>query len=60
MADTSGFIVTNYIYIIRSQAIEGDDLRGYYLKVLLKNDSTSAIELHAVNVISKPSYLSNP
>ena len=60
MADTSGFIVTDYIYIVRSQAIEGDDLRGYYLKVLLKNDSTGAVELHAVNVISKPSYLSNP
>jgi len=39
--------------------VSGDTLRGYYTKLSMENDDTTAKELFAVNVVYEPSLLHN-
>jgi hypothetical protein len=47
------------IVVIANGAIEGDQMRDYYIKVRLTNSSTSEIELYAVNMVFAKSNLHN-
>jgi hypothetical protein len=47
------------IVVIGNGAIEGDQMRDYYIKVRLTNSSTSEIELYAVNMVFAKSNLHN-
>jgi len=47
------------IVAIANAAIEGDQMRDYYMKINLTNDSTDEIELYAVNAVFAKSNLAN-
>ena len=47
------------IVAIANAAIEGDQMRDYYMKIRLTNDSTDEIELYAVNAVFAKSNLAN-
>jgi hypothetical protein len=47
------------IVAIANAAIEGDQMRDYYLKLRLTNSNTNEIELYAVNAVFSPSKLHN-
>lgn len=47
------------IIALGNGAIEGDQMRDYYLKIRLSNNSTSEVELYAVNAIFSKSNLHN-
>ena len=53
----SGVIAGDEIVAIANGAIEGDQMRDYYAKIRLTNDSTSEIELYAINAIFAKSNL---
>jgi hypothetical protein len=47
------------IVVIANGAIEGDNIRDYYAKARLSNNSTSEVELYAVNLVYAKSNLHN-
>lgn len=47
------------IIALGNGAIEGDQMRDYYLKIRLSNNSTSEVELYAINAIFSKSNLHN-
>lgn len=55
----SGVSNGDTIIALGNGAIEGDQMRDYYLKIRLSNSSTSEIELYAVNAIFSKSNLHN-
>jgi len=59
----SGTIVSvsagDTIVVIANGAIEGDNIRDYYVKARLSNNSTSEVELYAVNLVYAKSNLHN-
>lgn len=46
-----------FAYAKKSQKYEGGEIRGYYLKVDMENDSTQLVELFAINTNDIPSYV---
>jgi len=59
----SGTIVSvsagDTIVIIGNGAVEGDNIRDYYVKTRLSNNSTGEVELYAVNLVYAKSNLHN-
>jgi hypothetical protein len=47
------------IVALGNGAIEGDQMRDYYLKIRLSNNETSETEMYAVNAIFSKSNLHN-
>ena len=45
--------------IIGNGAVEGDNIRDYYVKTRLSNNSTGEVELYAVNLVYAKSNLHN-
>lgn len=44
-----GLTIGGYVYVQKPASTSGDRIRGYYAKAYMTNDSTSGIELFAVN-----------
>ena len=55
----SGVIDGDEIVAIANGAIEGDQMRDYYMKINLTNESTGEIELYAINAVFTKSNLAN-
>ena len=58
-SSVSGVIAGDEIVAIANGAVEGDQMRDYYAKIRLTNDSQSEIELYAVNAVFAKSNLAN-
>lgn len=48
LSSVTGLLVNDFVYVVKSAAIEGDSLKGYYAKMRLVDDSTDYTELFAV------------
>jgi hypothetical protein len=55
----TGVSAADEIVAIANGAIEGDQMRDYYAQIRLTNDSTSEVELYAVNAVFAKSNLAN-
>jgi hypothetical protein len=55
----TGVVNGDTIIALGNGAIEGDQMRDYYLQIRLSNNSTSEVELYAVNAIFSKSNLHN-
>jgi len=55
----AGISAADEIVAIANGAIEGDQMRDYYAQIRLTNDSTSEVELYAVNAVFAKSNLAN-
>jgi hypothetical protein len=55
----TGVVNGDTIIALGNGAIEGDQMRDYYLQIRLSNSSTSEVELYAVNAIFSKSNLHN-
>jgi hypothetical protein len=55
----AGVSAADEIVAIANGAIEGDQMRDYYAQIRLTNDSTSEVELYAVNAVFAKSNLAN-
>lgn len=55
----SGVVNGDQIVVIANGAIEGDQMRDYFMKIRLTNDATQEIELYAVNAVYSKSNLAN-
>jgi hypothetical protein len=55
----TGVVNGDTIIALGNGAIEGDQMRDYYLKIRLSNSATSEVELYAVNAIFSKSNLHN-
>ena len=58
-ATVTGVVNGDTIIALGNGAIEGDQMRDYYLQIRLSNSSTSEVELYAVNAIFSKSNLHN-
>jgi hypothetical protein len=58
-ASVTGVVAGDIVVAIANAAIEGDQMRDYYLKLRLTNSNTNEIELYAVNAVFSPSKLHN-
>ena len=58
-SSVAGVIAGDEIVAIANGAVEGDQMRDYYAKIRLTNDSQSEIELYAVNAVFAKSNLAN-
>ena len=60
LSSVTGLSVGDYIYVSKNDSVDGDYLRGSYMKHRLDLVTEDEVEVHAVNVFVKESKLHHP
>lgn len=60
LSSVVGLSISNFIYVLKNALIEGDKIRGYYMRIDLETDinDDTITKLYAVNCEFKPSFYS--